>query len=293
MPSIKNLPQDEFEEAFDDPLAKYYRMPGVHVRLPTEGAFMPPGSVEFTMNDDIPVYPMRAADELLLKSPDSLMSGFAVEQLIKSCVPAIKAPRLISSPDLDVLLLAIRAATYGEMLTVSPVCPVCGKEGETHVNLSSIMATSKTIPPENPVRLSDEVIAYLRPYNMDNATRIGMASFEEARKVQATEEADEKTRTTQINESMQRIVGLSMDVLSACVLRVVVAEGEVSDPHSIHKFILNVSKAWIDKLNDKMDEINAMGIDKHYPVICADLACSHEWKAEIEFNPSTFFASAS
>jgi hypothetical protein len=268
-------------------------MPGVHVNLPTNGAFMPPGSIEFTMGNDIPVYPMRAADELLLKSPDSLMSGYAVEQLIKSCVPSIKAPRLISSPDLDVLLLAIRAATYGEMLTVSPICPVCQRVGETHVNLSQIMATSKPIPAENPVRLSDEVIAYLRPYNMDNATRIGMASFEEARKVQATEDADDKVRTTQINESMQRIVGMSMDVLAACVLRVVVVEGEVSDPESIHKFILNVSKAWIDKLNDKMDEINSLGIDKHYTVVCANPECNHEWQAEIEFNPSTFFGSAS
>lgn len=293
MPKMKNLPPDEFDDMSDDPLAKYYRMPGVHVQLPTNGVFMPKGSIEFTMNDDIPVYPMRAADELLLKSPDSLMSGYAVEQLIKSCVPAIKAPRLISSPDLDVLLLAIRAATYGEMLTVNPVCPTCGKATETHVNLSRIIASSKPIPPENAVRLSDEVVAYLRPYNMDNATRIGMASYEETRKVQATEEAEEKVRTTQINDSMQRIVGMSMDVLADCVLRVVVAEGEVYDPQSIHKFILNVSKAWIDKLNDKMDEINSLGIDKHYPVVCTNTECKHEWQAEIEFNPSTFFGSAS
>ena len=83
-----------------DTLKKYYRMPGVHIRLPTNGAFMPPGSVEFTMSGDIPVYPMRGADELLLKSPDALMSGYAIEELLKSCVPAIQFPRLVSSPDL-------------------------------------------------------------------------------------------------------------------------------------------------------------------------------------------------
>jgi hypothetical protein len=153
------------------------------------------------------------------------------------------------------------------------------------------MATCKPIPSENRVRLSDEVIAYLRPYNMDNATRMAMASFEETRKVQATEDAEEKVRTKQINESMQRIVEMSIDVLSACVLRVVVAEGDVYDPQSIHKFILNISKAWVDKLNEKSDEINSMGIDKHYAVVCPE--CNHEWKAEIEFNPSSFFASAS
>lgn len=275
----------------DDPLAKYYRMPGVHVRLPSNGAFMPPGSIELTMNDDVPVYPMRAADELLLKAPDALMSGFAIEQLIKSCVPSIHAPRLISSPDLDVLLLAIRAATYGELMTVMPTCPECTKESEAHVNLLAILGTAKSIDPENPVRLSDDVVVYLRPYNMDNATRIGLTSFEETRKVQALEGADETTRIAQINQSMNRIVNLTMDMLASCIVKVVIREGEVSDPVSIRKFVSNVSKAWIDKLQAKMDEMNAKGIDKHYAVTCAH--CGHKWQPEIEFNPATFFASAS
>lgn len=275
----------------DDPLAKYYRIPGVHVRLPSNGAFMPPGSIELTMNDDVPVYPMRAADELLLKAPDALMSGYAIEQLIKSCVPAIHAPRLISSPDLDVLLLAIRAATYGELMPVMPTCPECTKESEVHINLLAILGTARSIDPENPVRLSDDVVAYLRPYNMDNATRIGLTSYEETRKVQAMEGAEETTRIAQINQSMNRIVSLTMDMLASCIVKVVIREGEVTDPVSIRKFIGNVSKAWIDKLQAKMDEMNGKGIDKHYAVTCAH--CGHAWQPEIEFNPATFFASAS
>jgi hypothetical protein len=227
----------------------------------------------------------------LLKAPDALMSGFAIEQLIKSCVPAIKAPRLVSSADLDVLLLAIRAATYGEMLTLMPTCPECKEETEVHVNLPAILGTAQSIDPENPVRLSDDVVVYLRPYNMDNATRIGLTSFEETRKVQAVAEAPEAERTAQINESMNRIVNLTMDVLASCVVKVVIKEGEVSDPTSIRKFIGNISKAWVDKLQAKEEEMNTRGIDKHYAAICAH--CGHEWRPQVEFNPATFFASAS
>ncbi len=284
-------PADEFDDSYDDPLAKYYRMPGVHVKLPSNGAFMPPGSIELTMNGDVPVYPMRAADELLLKSPDALISGYAIEELLRSCVPAIKAPRLIASPDLDVLLLAIRAATYGELLSVSPVCPKCEAVNEVQCSLPGILSTSKPIAADNPVRLSDDVVVSLRPYNMDNITRIGIASFEETRKVQATETAEESVRVTQINQSMQRIVTTSMDALSSAIISVAVKEGTVSEPGSIRKFIDNVSKAWIDKLQTKLEEINTRGIDKHYAVTC--VKCGHEWKPEIEFNPATFFASAS
>lgn len=40
-----------------NPLEKYFRLPGVHVPLPSRGAFMPQNSIEFTLNGDIPVYP--------------------------------------------------------------------------------------------------------------------------------------------------------------------------------------------------------------------------------------------
>ena len=291
MSQYKNIPPDEYTELHDDPLTRYYRMPGLHVRLPSNGAFMPPGSVEFTMNHDVPVYPMRAADELLLKSPDALMSGLAIEELMKSCVPAIRMPRLLSSPDLDVLLLAIRAATYGTTMTVAPICPECEAENEVGINLATIMATAGTIDPENAVRLSDEVVVFLRPYTMESATRISIASFEETRKVQAVENAKDAERSAQINQSTHRIVNLSLDVLSSCILRVCVREGEVGDPVSIRRFIDNVSKAWIDKLQAKMDEMSGKGMDKHYGVTCAK--CNHEWKPEVEFNPATFFAAAS
>lgn len=292
MPKV-NKSLEEFDEgvAYEDPLARYYRMPGVHVKLPSNGAFMPPGTIELTMNGDVPVYPMRAADELLLKSPDALISGFAIEELLKSCVPAIKAPRLISGPDLDVLLLAIRAATYGELLTVSPICPECNTTNEVKCNLARILATSKPIDPEISVRLSDEIVVYLKPHSMDTVTRIGIVSFEESRKVQGVEDAEQSVRAEQINQSMQRMVSVTMDALAGSVIKVVVKEGAVADPTSIRKFIANVSKSWVDKLQAKMDEVNARGIDKHYDVTCAN--CGHKWRPEIEFNPSTFFASAS
>jgi len=37
--------------------------------------------------------------------------------------------------------------------------------------------------------------------------------------------------------------------------------------------------------------LNGLGMNKRYPVTCS--GCGQEWQPEIEFNPSTFFASAS
>jgi hypothetical protein len=279
---------DEHEPSIN-PLAKYYRVPGVHVKLPTDGAFMPAGSIEFTMNREVPVYPMRGADEMLLKSPDALMNGFAIESLLRSCVPAIKAPRLISSPDLDVLLMAIKAATNGEMVTLSPKCPKCGVENEVHRNLGALMATMQTVDAENTVRLSDEVVVYLRPHNLQNATTLGIASFEETRKIQALEaaEADQEKRSQQMSSSIARLSILNNEVMADCILRVVVPEAAVSDPVAIREFMANISKPWSDKISGALEAINNKGIDRHFDITCA--ACGHEFKTEIEFNPTTFF----
>lgn len=290
----KKVLLDDFDEprmSGKNPLLKYYRMPGVHVKLPTSGAFLPPGTLELTVGHDIPVYPMRSADELLLKSPDALMSGFALEELIRSCVPAIKTPRLISSPDLDVLLVAIRAATYGEVITMTPTCPACHVENEARRNLSYLMANMTFVDPENMVRLTDEIVVYVRPYNMADATVLGMASYEEARKLQAMENAPAPERSEQISHSMQRMGLLSNEVLAACVIRVVVPDGDVTNPGMIKEFIANVSKAWTELIQAKLDDINSRGIPKGYDLTCA--ACGHEWKADIEFNPISFFAASS
>ena len=290
--AVKNLEDQHFDEqmyANVNPLAKYYRTPGVHVKLPTNGAFLPPGAIEFTMNHEVPVYPMRGADEMLLKSPDALMNGFAIESLLKSCVPAIKTPRLISSPDLDVLLMAIKAATTGEIITLNTKCPKCEVESEVPRNLGALMATMTPVDPENAVRLSDEVIAYLRPHNFLNATKIGMASYEEARKIQALEvsDADQALKSEQMSNSVARLSVLNSEIIADCIIKVVVPEATVTDKTAIREFMANISKSWTDKIGNKLEEINGKGIEKHFDVTCA--SCGHEYQAGIEFDPTTFF----
>jgi hypothetical protein len=286
---IKQVSPDEYQEPeIANPLTKYYRTPGVYVRLPTNGAFMPPGSIDFTMNHEIAVFPLRSADEMLLKNPDALMSGHAIENLLRSCVPAIRFPRLISSPDLDVVLIAMRAATSGETMELEVTCPQCQKAMTTHVSLGHMFTTIQSIEADNPVRLNDDIVVHMRPHNLANGTQMALMSFEETRKVQAVEDAETMVRSKQVIASMERISALSIEILANCIVRVVVREGTITDQPMILDFLRNVNKTWVSLLQDKLDELNQRGIDKHYPVTCP--ACAHEWVGEVEFNPSTFFA---
>ena len=296
---------DDFNEAAmfapaalsTNPLAKYFRIPGCHVTLPSAGAFLPPGAIELTMSGEVAVLPMKAADELLLKSPDALMSGYAIEKLLESCVPGLRTPRLISQPDLDVLLLAIRAATFGETMSLSAECPKCKEPNDFECNLPALLATAGKIPKENAVKLSNEVVAYVRPYNLHNATRIALASYEEARRLQALDMAEAKEdnvlRAREVNRSLERINLLTLEVLADCVLLIRVPGNEVRDPVAIREFIHNVKKPWVSKLEKKVAEVNGMGIQKAITAKCDNEKCGHAWKTEVELDPASFFASAS
>lgn len=291
----KKVIDDDYSEGEMFPsggvLARYYRVPGLHVKLPTDGAFLPPGSFRPTATGDVPVFPMRAADELLLKSPDALMSGYGIEKLLESCVPAIQTPREVSTADLDVLLLAIRASTFGETMPITVACPKCGEASEFECHLPGMVATVQPIPGDNPVRLSDDIVVYVRPYNLGNATKVAMTTFEETRRMQALEKASEDERRKAMNEGFARLSALNVAMVADCVMRVVVPEGVVTDKQEIARFVADLPSRRFAKVEDKLKELNGMGMDKHVEVCCEK--CQHTWRTEVEFNPASFFDSGS
>jgi hypothetical protein len=273
-----------------NPLHKYFRVPGLNVRLPSGGKFLPEGSVDFAGDGMVAILPMRSADELLLKNADALMSGYAIEQMLASCVPSIKTPKLISSPDLDVLLLAVRAATYGDEMEVQANCPSCEHVNDFSANLPALLSNITPMPDETSVRLSDELVVNVRPYTFQDTTALSLATFQETRKVQNLEydeNATEEQRSTQLKESMSALTTISTTLMAGCVSSIVTPDEEVSDPGFVAEFMANIARPWSKKIEDKLKEMNQAGIDKMLPMTCQK--CGHEWETTIEFDPASFF----
>ena len=104
---VQNTPQGT-----PNPLQKYFRTPAIYVKLPSGGRGYPAGTIDMPENGELPVYPMTAMDEVLARTPDALYNGSATVDVFKSCVPNIKEPWNILQSDVDLLLLAIRIASY-------------------------------------------------------------------------------------------------------------------------------------------------------------------------------------
>jgi hypothetical protein len=282
------------DQSNKNPLQKYFRTPGVSLRLPSGGKFQQADNVRFTSTGEINVLPMRAADEMLLKSPDALMSGMAVEQVLKSCVPDLKDPRQLPAPDVDALLLAIRASTYGSEMVIDADCPSCDTTNQYSFDIMGILDTVTQLESEYPVRMGDDVVAYVRPFNFDGSTRISMIVFQETRKLQILERDTDMAasdRQLEVNGSYQRLNHMNVQLVAECVERVVIPDTIVTDRVFIDQYIHEASKEQFSKIESKLKEINAQGINKVHPVTCAK--CSHNWDTTVEFDPTNFFGPSS
>lgn len=276
-------------------LSGYYRIPGLHIMPPSRGKFL--SDLEMTMSGEIPVYPMKASDELLLKNPDSLMSGLALESLFASCIPAIKNPREISLPDIDVLLIAIRAATYGEKMLLDVTCPSCKEEYEYTVKLPNLLSTMTYVDDEPNVILSDNVVVTVKPYSLADACKIAFLAFDESRLLQnldsTTSDDDEgrKIRMATMNNSINKVTNLNQRIVANCITCVSVPEGIVTDKVEVMNFIKNIPKPWTEKIEGRISDMNKHGVDKTLYISCNN--CQHTWETQLELDPTSFFDASS
>ena len=121
-----------------NPLNKYFRQPSLYVKLPSKTAY-PPHVIAPSQSGELGVMPMTAKDEIRFKTPDALMNGQGVVDVIQSCVPDIKDAWQIKSYDLDTILVAIRIATYGETMEINFNVPGANESVAHTVNLPAIL----------------------------------------------------------------------------------------------------------------------------------------------------------
>lgn len=273
-----------------NPLQKYFRAATMSTRLPSMGKFQDEGNIGFTPTGEVSVMAMRAADEMMLKNPDALMSGLAISSLLESCVPQLRDPKQLPTPDVDALLLAIRAASFGNEMQVEAECPACSAVNEFMFDITYILDTITPLESEYMVRISDDVIVYVKPFNFESSTQISTAIFQETRKMQMLleQEASDEDRQAQTNSSYKRLRDVNIRMMADSVEKVVTPEGTITNRDHIFEYVHNVDRKISTLIENKIKEINNSGLDKSREVTCAH--CKHEWTTTLEFDPSTFFA---
>jgi hypothetical protein len=135
------MPEKTNNEVRVNPLLSVLRQPKIYIRLPSQGKYWKEGSLNISVSGEYPVYSMTARDELLMKTPDALLNGEGIAQVIQNCVPNVLDAWECPQVDVDTLLIAIRLATYGELMSISVNHPSIKDEQEFdyEINIREIL----------------------------------------------------------------------------------------------------------------------------------------------------------
>jgi len=124
------------------------RMPGETVRLPSRGKFYADGEVlANTTEGEVLLRPITLTDEVMMKSPDMLMQGTAIEYTFKRCSPHIISPLDLVMPDVNFILTHLRRISLGSDLSLTYYCSKekCQHKQTIEVPLSTFTQTSKEL----------------------------------------------------------------------------------------------------------------------------------------------------
>lgn len=275
-----------------NPLKQYFRQPAIYIRLPSNGKFYPPGTIELNENNEYPVLPMTTLDEITYRTPDSLFNGTAVISVIQSCVPNIKNAWAMPGPDIDTVLVAIRIATYGHELDVSTTCPNCETEADYGVDLRSVMEKITVPDYSKPLTIGDLEV-YLRPMNYKQMNENSMTQFEEQKTLQMLQDSndDDATRLTRLSDILKKITSVTTRALAQNIAMVKTPQAQVTDQEQISEWLANCDRGTHGKIRDFIIATKQKSELQPLHVKCTN--CSHEYDQSFTLDMSNFFGAAS
>jgi hypothetical protein len=273
----------------NNPLQKYFRQPKIYISLPSQGMFNRLGTID-NANGQIPVMSMTGMDELLLKTPDALMNGDATVKVIQSCVPNIKNAWEICNLDLDILLVAIRIATYGNNMDLGHTCPNCSSENEYTANLMNVVDHFSKCRYDNKIVI-DELTIFIRPLDYKTMTEFNLKNFELQRQLkQSFDLEDEDARLKIIADIYERLSVIQNESYIASIESIQVPDAVVNEREYIAEWVVNSEKSMFDSIKQQIEKNNKSWSIPEMTVKCD--SCGHESNLSIQMDQSNFFASA-
>ena len=279
-----------------NPLASFMRQPKIYIRLPSNGDYWPTGSINVSETGEYPVYSMTAKDELMLKVPDAVMSGQAVVDVIQHCIPNIKNAWQMPSIDLDVALIAIRLATYGEKMT-TPISFGEDIEMEYTVDLRNVMdSLSNSIVWDPVVQVTDDLTVFVRPMTYKQISESALKTFETQKIMQVVndDKLDEVEKSRLFKESFAKLTDITLGMVQSSIIKIDSSEGTTDNPKFIAEFIENVDKDIFNKIQEHLDRLREINTIKPVTVTITDEMREKGFTGDtidvpMVFDPATFF----
>jgi hypothetical protein len=157
---------------------------------------------------------MTSRDEIMLRTPDALLNGQGMVDVIQSCCPSIKNAWQMPATDVDTVLIAIRIASYGHNMDVESTCPHCNESHTYTMDLRSMLEAVRA-PDFEQEHAVEAIFIKFRPqayYGVNKTSKIGFEINKLGQAIDAIE--DDETRSKEAVTQMSRLVDLNLEVLT-------------------------------------------------------------------------------
>ena len=278
-----------------NPLNKYFRQPAIYVSLPSKTDY-PTEVVTKSATGEIGIMPMTAKDEIRFKTPDALMNGQGVVDVLESCVPDINDAWQIKSYDLDTLLVAIRIATYGETMSISFTVPVINEQVEHSINLPAILDEIQKVQVQSVITLKDGLKIKVRPLTYREMTSTSLRTFQEQKMYSAVQDSqladDEKAK--RFNEAFKKLTDLNSEILLKNIESITMAdETVITDATHIKEFVDNANAKVIKEIETKLMDLRSQGAVKPLKMKATEdqikRGAPTSYEVPVTFDSSNFF----
>ena len=278
-----------------NPLNKYFRQPAIYVSLPS-GTDYPPHVVAPTQTGELGVMPMTAKDEIRFKTPDALMNGQGVVEVIQSCVPDIKDAWQIKSYDLDTILVAIRIATYGETMEINFNVPGANENVSHTVNLPGILDGLRSTKVDGHITLKDGLKITARPLTYKDMTSTSLHTFQQQKMYTAIQDSQlsDEEKAKRFNDAFKALTDLNSSILLKNIEMVTMTDGtEITDPAHIKEFIENANAVVVKEIEDKLIQLRGQGAVKPLKLKATEeqikKGAPATYEVPVTFDTSNFF----
>ena len=244
----------------ENALNKYYRQPQIYIKLPSGGKWYGPDVLTPTETGELPVLPMTAKDELAFKTPDALINGQAIVDVIQSCLPNIKNAWKMVNFDTDTILLAIRIATYGETMEIKFNVPVTNEQSETTLNLPALLEDLRRSEVTDTATTKSGFKIKLNPLDYQTLTKIATAQFEQQKMYGTVSSSSltEEQKSKAYVDAFTKLNTINFDLLIDSVNSITTPEGaEETDTTKIREFMNNCPSTIVDEIQSAIGNVRS------------------------------------
>jgi hypothetical protein len=231
---------------------------------------------------------MSTKDEVILRTPDALLNGQGMVDVIQSCCPAITDAWKTPSVDVDAILIAIRIATYGNEMNFDSKCAHCGEENNHGVDLATTLSEIQC-PNYNIIEYKDLKFK-LKPQHYFDSNNANKVQFEEQRLVNLLNDSvmvpEDKARM--LTDSMNKLTSLGISAVVNSTEYIELPDGQRINDIAFITELYERSESQLVKLLQAQLKVYA-DESKVKPVTLSCAECEKPYRVELTFDYASFF----